>query len=163
MALASGTLNIGTGGATFDFPQNLFQWTGGTISTGTNTLTNQASSGFITLNGTGNLVLSGTLDNAGTITQTTPGTSNNTLFFDSGSILNNTGLFDIQQNGTGADQQRRQRLGLQQFRHLPEVGWHRHQHAGQPAVQQRPHRHRQRHRRYVGAQRRRGTSSGGRL
>ena len=30
--LASGTLVVGAGGATFNFPQNLFQWTGGTIN-----------------------------------------------------------------------------------------------------------------------------------
>ena len=29
---SGGTLIIGTGGATFDFPQGLFQWTGGTIT-----------------------------------------------------------------------------------------------------------------------------------
>ena len=40
--LTGGTLIIGTAGATFDFPQGLFQWTGGTIN-GSGTLTNAPS------------------------------------------------------------------------------------------------------------------------
>ena len=44
----SGALEIGTSGATFDFPQGLFQWTGGTLGGigSQGTLTN-ASGGFI--------------------------------------------------------------------------------------------------------------------
>jgi hypothetical protein len=69
-------------------------------------LTN-AATGFITLNGAGNEVLSGTLNNTGTITQTTPGNRFNRLNFNSGAVLNNTGLYDLQENfnalnGSGA-------------------------------------------------------------
>jgi hypothetical protein len=100
VSLASGTLVIGAAGATFNFPAGLFQWTGGTINASAGTLTNKASTGFITLNGTGTEFLSGTLANAGTITQTTPGSGNNILAFNSGAVLNNSGLYDVQQNST---------------------------------------------------------------
>ena len=55
----------------------------------------------MTLSGTGNLFLSGTLNNAGTITQVAP-SSFNELFFNvgTGAVLNNSGLYDIQENGT---------------------------------------------------------------
>ena len=47
--LAGGTLIIGTAGATFDFPEGMFQWTGGGIVvTPEDTLTN---TGFLTLTG----------------------------------------------------------------------------------------------------------------
>jgi hypothetical protein len=98
VSLPSGTLNVGSGGATFNFPSSMFQWTGGTISTGSDTLTN-ADTGFLTLNGTSDLGLSGTLNNAGTITQTTAGANFNRLNFFNGAVLNNAGLYDIQENG----------------------------------------------------------------
>ncbi len=61
----TGTLTIGSGGATFNFPQNFFQWNGGFISGGP-TLTN-ASGAFINLDGTNDKDLRTTLDNKGTI------------------------------------------------------------------------------------------------
>ena len=101
VALANGTLNIGSGGATFNFPQNLFQWTGGTINASCRGPDQQSGQRFHhPQRAPTTLILNGTLNNAGTITQTTPGTSFNTLFFDSGAMLNNTGLFDIQENNT---------------------------------------------------------------
>ncbi len=48
VSLNSGTLDIGNGGATFDFDPGLFNWTGGTISTTSGNLTN---TGTITLAG----------------------------------------------------------------------------------------------------------------
>ncbi|HEV3342661.1 MAG TPA: hypothetical protein VG125_19975, partial [Pirellulales bacterium] len=95
---ATGTLGVAAGGATVDFVAGAFDWTGGTINASFGTLTN-ASTGFMTLSGTGNLFLVGTLDNAGTITQVAA-SSANTLFFDSGAALNNSGLYDVQENGT---------------------------------------------------------------
>ena len=44
--LNNGTLNVGTAGATFDFPAGVFQWTGGTITGGGGLLNN----GVITIN-----------------------------------------------------------------------------------------------------------------
>jgi RHS repeat-associated protein len=63
--LASGTLTIGSGGATFDFTTNgLFVFSGGTLA-GPGTLTNSGT-GFLTVTGG---TLNGTLSNQGTITQ----------------------------------------------------------------------------------------------
>jgi hypothetical protein len=64
--LASGRLNVGTAGATFDFDPGLFQWTGGTLAGGSAGLTNV---GTITLSGAGAAVLNGRLINHGTLTQ----------------------------------------------------------------------------------------------
>jgi hypothetical protein len=97
VSLASGTLTIGAAGATFNFPQNFFQWTGGYINAAAGTLTNAATS-FLTLSGTGNLYLSGTLDNVGAITQAAD-SSNNTLYFLNVAVLNNSGSYDVQENG----------------------------------------------------------------
>ena len=49
---SSGTLVTGTGGATFNFPQGLFQWTGGTIgsTSGAQRPHQRAPTGFLTLN-----------------------------------------------------------------------------------------------------------------
>jgi hypothetical protein len=79
--LASGTLNIGSAGATFNFVSGLFAWSGGTLA-GPGTLTN-ASSGYLTVSGG---TLSGTLSNQGTITQpggtlTISGTLSNTNMY----------------------------------------------------------------------------------
>ena len=60
--MTSGNLTIGSAGATFNFPNGLFTWTGGTFS---GTLTN-ASTGFIPIGG---VTASGTFNNLGTITQ----------------------------------------------------------------------------------------------
>ena len=71
IALSSGQVNIGTAGATFNFPSGMFQWTGGTINTNGNTLTNI---GAMTLANAGNVYLvgNGTLVNQGTIDETAP-------------------------------------------------------------------------------------------
>ena len=72
VALSSGQINIAAGGATFEFPAGLFQWTGGTINTNGNTLTN---TGFLTLSNSGPVYLvgNGTLANQGTIDETGAG------------------------------------------------------------------------------------------
>src|SRR5262249_52031232 len=68
--LATGQLDIGTGGATFDFPSGAFQWKGGAIDLAGNTLTN---TGSLTLSNS--LLLAapsdaqGTLANAGMIVE----------------------------------------------------------------------------------------------
>ena len=70
VTLSLGQLNIGAGGATFDFPSTMFQWTGGTINTNGNTLTNTgvmtlADASGVVLTGNGLLVNQGTIDDAG--------------------------------------------------------------------------------------------------
>ena len=61
--MASGSLTIGSGGATFNFPNALFAWTGGSLN---GTLTN-ASIGYIAISGTSP---GGTFNNLGTMSQT---------------------------------------------------------------------------------------------
>ena len=78
--LASGQINIGAGGATFDFPAGMFQWTGGVINLAGNTLTND---GTLTLDTSANVALFGSgpggsspvgaLINSGTIVQSGAG------------------------------------------------------------------------------------------
>ncbi len=71
-------------------------WTAGTLSSiGTGSWTN---TGSIKIAGTGSPVLSGTLNNVGTFTQAAPN-GFNTLNFNNG-VLNNSGLYDVQENGT---------------------------------------------------------------
>ncbi len=72
MQLSSGTLAIAVGGATFNFPGSMFQWTGGAINGAGGTLTNK---GTINLAGPNEKVIynDGTLDNFGTIIQTGTG------------------------------------------------------------------------------------------
>ena len=70
ISLASGTLTLGASGATFDFPSGMFQWTGGTINTNGNTLTNVdvmtlANANNVSLIGNGSLVNQGTIDETG--------------------------------------------------------------------------------------------------
>ena len=93
----TGTLDIGSSGATFNFPQGLFQWSSGTINAKSGILTN-AATGTLTLSGTNNLYLQGTLNNAGVIIQAAA-TSFNELYFDP-AVLNNSGLYNIEENGT---------------------------------------------------------------
>ncbi len=60
-----GTLSVGSGGATFDFPAGMFQWDGGFVD-GPGSLTN---SGAMTLDGAGDSLESGVvLVNSGTLT-----------------------------------------------------------------------------------------------
>jgi hypothetical protein len=68
VSLNAGTLSAGTGGATFDLPPPLFQWTGGTLQ-GYNPLTN---AGAIQLTGTNGVILAGTLTTP--VCSNTPGT-----------------------------------------------------------------------------------------
>ena len=95
VALPSGTLKIGEGGATFDFPAGLFQWSGGAITpaSGGGPLSN---TGTITLTGNGAKVLESSLvlNNSGTITDN--GTNNNWQL-NSSSELNNLsgGVIDM--------------------------------------------------------------------
>ena len=109
--LASGTLTIGSSSATFNFPNGLFVWSGGTLA-GPGTLTN-ASTGFMTISGG---TLNGTLHNQGTITQTggtltlngslnnvgtynlTP-TANDTVITGGGTLTNtSTGILELSTN-----------------------------------------------------------------
>gem|GEM_PF-2976977 len=104
VALSRGTIDIAGGGATFDFPNGLFVWTGGSISG--NTLTN---TGFITLaRGDNHDLRSGlVLDNSGTITDTADATHAWRLFDSSvinnqsGGVINMAGAEMIQQAGGG--------------------------------------------------------------
>jgi RHS repeat-associated protein len=113
VAVAAGTLTIGSSGATFDFPSSLFEVDGGTIDDSAGSLINQgaidlvagtlgAGSGVVTNDGALTVSSSqskrvvGVLNNGGTITQTgidleiasgtNPGTINNLP----------GGLFDVQ-------------------------------------------------------------------
>ena len=95
--VGSGTINIGSAGAIFNFPQSLFQWKSGTINATAGTLTNAATSS-LTLSGTSSIYLEGTLNNAGVITQIAA-SSYNELYFET-AVLNNSGLYNIQENGT---------------------------------------------------------------
>jgi len=72
ITLDGGTLSIGIGGATFDFPDGMFQWSGGVIDGGLGVLTN---TGTINLVGSNlkELAFDATLDNFGTIVQTGSG------------------------------------------------------------------------------------------
>jgi hypothetical protein len=99
VALNNGTLSVGTGGATFNFPAGLFQWGGGVINTSAGNLTNAATgaitlvnSGFAFLNGNGSLI------NAGTITQAGTGDLNLQSSVGNATTLNNQAgaLYDIQ-------------------------------------------------------------------
>ena len=88
----SGKISAGAGGFTFNFPQGLFSWQGGTLyASSTNTLTN---SGYIALSGASTKIIAGTLNNNGTITQSGAGN----LGMWAGCIFNNNsgGVYEIQ-------------------------------------------------------------------
>ncbi len=98
VGLPSGTIGIGTAGATFSFPAGLFNWSGGVIQgNGSNSvLTN---TGTITLTGGGAKVLFDglTLNNSGTINE--EGTSNsNDWEFSASAVLDNLsgGIVDME-------------------------------------------------------------------
>jgi hypothetical protein len=97
--LASGTLAIGAGGASFNLPGTLFQWTGGTIDvTSGGTFTN-AVSGTINVAGSSTVALNGagTFTNDGTINDA----ANAALSIQNGATLSNLpgGAFNFTSNG----------------------------------------------------------------
>ena len=84
VGLAGGAIAIGAGGATFDFPSGMFQWSAGSID-GPGVLAVSAGSAM-TIAGNGEQVLSAAvLNNSGTIVDS----GNNTLFFENSSTVNN--------------------------------------------------------------------------
>jgi hypothetical protein len=94
VALQDGQLNIGTGGATFDFAGTLFQWSGGFLNLGANALT-IGSKGTLNVSGastqvvsTGSIVNQGTISHtgAGTLTITQPLSNTGTLAVHSGTV-----------------------------------------------------------------------------
>ena len=86
LQLSSGTLEAASGGATFGFSGNGFDWKGGSISC-VGTLTNTQ---LLTISGSNSQYLSGTLSNQGTMVLTG-------LYFSfAGGTLSNSGTFDIQ-------------------------------------------------------------------
>ena len=101
VSLNSGTLPIGNGGATFDFPAGLFQWSGGTIDVSAGSLTNTGSL-TITGDGTqenlysGNGYVNNALINQGAIVQ--DGLSNLTVTI--AAELRNQGSYTFQGDGS---------------------------------------------------------------
>jgi hypothetical protein len=94
VALGGGTLQIASGGATFNMAGNLFQWTGGTIDVTNGNLTNK---GTINYSGSNNVVIltgGGSLINSKSFIQT----SNATLGLENTATFNNskTGTYDFQ-------------------------------------------------------------------
>ncbi len=93
--LTTGALEIGSSGATFDFPKGLFQWQGGSIS---DDLAALANTGFLTLNNSSGITLSGPSNfiNQGKVDQTGAGN----LTIASGTFDNQSGAtYDL--SGTG--------------------------------------------------------------
>ena len=105
---SGGTLLTGTGGATFNFPAGLFQWTGGTITANPGTLTN-ATTGFLTLSNAAVVTLNaaGSVINQGEIDQTGGGNLaiNGTTFDNqAGATFDISGTGGLIGNGTFADE-----------------------------------------------------------
>jgi hypothetical protein len=105
--LQSGTLDIGTGGATFNLPAGQFQWTGGYINLQGNALTNagtmtlgstttNTTEGLETRSSAGSLLAGGTLLNTGTIVQQGVGT----LSLYDAAAVNNQGSYQLTGAGT---------------------------------------------------------------
>lgn len=89
---SGGTLNILAGGATFDFPGNLFQWTGGTLNAGAVGLT-LTNAGTLTLaGGNAKAVNVVRLANPGTVVLA----GNGTLQLNTGTTFDNTGTFSVE-------------------------------------------------------------------
>ncbi len=84
VSLASGTLSVGAGGATFNFPGALLQWTGGSLGVGSAGLTN---AGTINVSG-GSKSIAGEVTNEGQIAVATTSalTLSGTYGEDGGSI-----------------------------------------------------------------------------
>lgn len=79
------------------------QWASGTMIVADGV--SWSNTGTLTLNGTADRTLFGTLTNAGTMIQTAPSGSANRLLFGApfvSGVLNNSGLYDLQENGTSA-------------------------------------------------------------
>ncbi len=117
--LASGTVQIGALGATFDFPQSMFQWSGGTIAAGSEGLNN---TGTISLLGAATKTLSGKLINVGTITHGDTGP----LFFqpvgqEGAQIVNKAGaLYELRGDQQFAQSSERTRSSMQErYENLP--------------------------------------------
>lgn len=96
VALKSGTLQVGSTGATFNMASKLFQWTGGTLDVTNGSFTN---TGTINYAGTASVTLNGgnSLINKKTINQTSTGT----LALTNGATLNNYkgSTYNIESNG----------------------------------------------------------------
>jgi uncharacterized repeat protein (TIGR03803 family) len=96
VALRAGTLQVGVGGATFNMPGTLLQWTGGAIDVTSGTFTN---TGIVNYSGSGRVVLTGagSLVNDGRIIQT----SGAKLFLEDGATLDNAAgaTYDIESDG----------------------------------------------------------------
>ncbi len=93
--VSSGTLQVGAGGATFNFPGSLFQWTGGALS-GPGILTNSST---LNLGGASSKTLSDlTLTNAGNVLWSGAGAIN----LNNGAVVNNlaSGIFEAQDNAS---------------------------------------------------------------
>jgi hypothetical protein len=69
VALKSGLLGVASGGATFNFPAGLFQWSGGNIDASNSTLTNAATGVMTLANADGVSLNNGSLINDGVINQ----------------------------------------------------------------------------------------------
>jgi hypothetical protein len=129
VALASGTLNIGNDGATFDFPPGLFQWTSGTLFIPVSaTLTNSGdltapvadrifldidgngamvNNGSFTVSGNGRFDLegTGTLTNTGTMTFAGGGQEFVGSILNAGTIIQtDTGTLNLNANSTLTNQ-----------------------------------------------------------
>ena len=91
--LAGNALTIDPAGATFNFPGDLFQWTGGAIVGGTTALTN---GGTMTLSGANPKFLGGVLNNAGTMLHKAGALQLDVAGQGPLGTLNNSGLYDVQ-------------------------------------------------------------------
>src|SRR5206468_9639974 len=103
------TLAVGAGGATFNFPQFLSRRTRHTISAPDWSPAVRSSALFLTLSGSGNLVLAGgALNNAGTITQVNASSFNTLFLANPHAVLNRSEERRVGKEGrplwtTGAD------------------------------------------------------------
>ena len=101
MVFSHGTLYAVGSGTTLNFPDQFFQWTGGTLN-GESAGGDWTNTGVITLSGIGAKLLQGVLHNQNRINQTTDVTDSLVLSSSShGGILDNQAgaTFDLQSNG----------------------------------------------------------------
>jgi RHS repeat-associated protein len=93
--IGNGQLRVGAGGATFNFPGSLFQWTGGQILAQSGSLTNL---GTMNLSGSNLKWMAGTMNNAGVVTHT--GAGNFQIQWGGNYFNNQSGaLYDLQSDG----------------------------------------------------------------